>query len=124
MMSRQKHLQISRNALVSLQDTKLENFVTKSTILFFERLPIRTTFLAQDPETWKSSTDYLAGYEIVKNLQVVNDHAERGVALIQEYNSIITKDEEQKQYLLQVVAEHRKRHPGCSKISYVNKLNT
>ena len=30
---------------------------------------------------------------------MINDNAERGVALIQEYNSIITNDEELKQYL-------------------------
>ncbi|KAG0725682.1 hypothetical protein GWK47_038130 [Chionoecetes opilio] len=42
---------------------------------------------------------------------VVNDHAERGVALIQEFNGSLTKDEEQLQFLLQVVADHRKAFP-------------
>jgi hypothetical protein len=38
---------------------------------------------------------------------VVNDLAERGVALIQQFNSSMTRDEEQTQYLLQVVEQHR-----------------
>ena len=49
------------------------------------------------------------------NLKVVNDTAERGVKLIQDYNSIITNDEDQKQYLLQVVQQHRRNFPDASK---------
>ena len=35
--------------------------------------------------------------------------------LITDYNSCKTKDEEQQQYLFQVVAECRAKFPGCSK---------
>lgn len=42
---------------------------------------------------------------------VVNDVAERNVKLIEEYNTILTKDEDQKQYHLQVVNEYRKKYP-------------
>ena len=48
-------------------------------------------------------------------MKVINDDAERGVALIEEYNALITKNEEQKQFLLQVVQDHRRRFPDCSK---------
>lgn len=40
--------------------------------------------------------------EIVGSLEVVNDTAKRHVKLIEEFNSKITKNEEQKQILLQV----------------------
>jgi len=46
---------------------------------------------------------------------VVNDVAERNVKLIEEYNTILTKDEDQKQYLLQVVNEYRKKYPDSKK---------
>ena len=36
------------------------------------------------------------------------------MALIEEYNSILTKDEEQKQFLLQVVEDHRERFPDSA----------
>ena len=45
----------------------------------------------------------------VEGLFVTNDHAERGVALVKEFTRQLTKDEEQFQYLLQVVASHRTR---------------
>ena len=42
--------------------------------------------------------------------RVVNDQAERGVALIEEFSGHLTKDEEQLQFLLQVVQEHRRAY--------------
>ena len=51
----------------------------------------------------------------MKNLKVVNDNAERAVSLIQTFNNTITKNEEQKQYLLKIVLEHRKAFPTPAK---------
>ena len=56
----------------------------------------------------------------VKLLKVVNDTAERGIALIQSYNSALTKDETQKQYLLQLVSSHRKQFPAQTKAAVMN----
>ena len=39
----------------------------------------------------------------MNQLGLVNDNAERGVALIEKLNDKITTDEQQKQFLLQVV---------------------
>ena len=51
----------------------------------------------------------------------MNDNAERGVALVQSYNRLLTKDEEQLQFLLQVVSEHRRVYPDTLKKKlYVN----
>ena len=48
---------------------------------------------------------------VATTLEVTNDYAERGVALVQEFSGRLTKDEEQLQYVLQVVAENRKKIP-------------
>jgi hypothetical protein len=48
-------------------------------------------------------------------VKVVNDLAERAVALIQEFNSSLTRNEEQKQYLLQVVEDHRSKFSAPTK---------
>ena len=96
-------------------DMKIEQFVTRNTILFFQRLNISTSFFDSDPEDWDANDEYKIGLNVAKNLRVVNDHAERGVALIAEYNSIITKSEDQMQFLLQVVQDHRKRFPDSKK---------
>lgn len=46
---------------------------------------------------------------------MVNDFAERGLALMQAYNLALTKDEDQRQFLLQVIEDHRKRYPDARK---------
>ena len=40
---------------------------------------------------------------------MVNDHVEGGVALIQQYCGLMTKDKRQLQFLLGIVQEHRKK---------------
>ena len=49
-----------------------------------------------------------------------NDTAEMGIKMISDYAQTITKDESQRQALLQVVQEHRKLHPGQSKSNFLN----
>ena len=49
-----------------------------------------------------------------------NDNAKRGIKMISDYAQTITKDESQRQALLQVVQEHRKLHPGQSKSDFLN----
>src|SRR6218665_2491942 len=93
----------------------IEDIVTKNSRLFFQRLGISSDFLDSDPQTWELRDDYKAALKTVSQLKVVNDSAERGVALIEEYNSMITRKENQKQYLLQVVQDHRKKFPDCKK---------
>lgn len=51
---------------------------------------------------------------------MVNDRAERAVALIKELNGKLTTKEEQLQFLVQVVSDHRKVVPSSSK-SALNK---
>ena len=53
--------------------------------------------------------------KIVDGFKVVNGTAERGIKLIQDFNSCLTKDEEQQQFLLQLVSECRKFFPDSSK---------
>jgi len=64
---------------------------------------------------------YDDAFKIVTSLRVTNDNAERGVALIQEYNKVHTTDENMKQYLLQVVQDNRKKFPSCSKSTMSNE---
>lgn len=74
-------------------------------------MQIGTEFLLHHPTSWNLREDYIYGQQVEGQLCVVNDHAERGVALIEEFNSIITKNEEQMQYLPQVARDRRQRIP-------------
>jgi len=55
-------------------------------------------------------------------MKVVNDCAERGIALVEEYNSSLTKDEEQKQFLLRLVELHRKQFPVATKATMMKLI--
>lgn len=69
-----------------------------------------------EPEEWINNTAYKEGSNIVVHIRVVNDVVERGVKLIEEYNSILTQDEEQKQYhLLQIVKDYKNNNPDSKK---------
>lgn len=48
-------------------------------------------------------------------LKAVNDCAERAIALATTFNQSLTTDEKEKQFLLQVVEDHRKRFPDPKK---------
>ena len=93
----------------------LEDFVSSNTRRFFQFLHLPSEFLKNNPTEWDSIESFCSARDIVKNLRVVNDNAERGVSLMNEYNKLITNDEEQKQYLLQAVSEHRRQFPDCAK---------
>ena len=63
-------------------------------------MSIDTTFLTMDPAAWNTEQSYLDVQHRIRALRVVNDLAERGVALMQTCKLALTKDEGQKQYLL------------------------
>jgi hypothetical protein len=64
---------------------------------------------------WETHAEFLAARHRLQGLKVVNDTAERGVALIQAFNKTLTHDEDQLQFLLQVVSEHRRLFPSTNK---------
>jgi hypothetical protein len=102
----------------------LHDFVTKSTMRFFKILDLSEDFLEQDPSEWEKEASYQRSRETVHSMKVINDLAERGVALIQEFNSSITRSEEQKQYLLQVVEGHRNAFGAPTKAATVKRVKT
>jgi hypothetical protein len=98
-----------------IQTVQLCDFVSKNTLKLFTALDIAQDFLNQHPSTWENNKDFVNGRIRVQKLKVVNDAAERGISLIQTFNGILTNQEEQKQYLLQVVEQHRQKYPNPNK---------
>ena len=99
---------------------RLETFVTKRTHQLFKLLSITgkeeaNNFLSKDTESWEAGASYQKLTDRVQKMKVVNDSAERGIALIEKYNECLMKDEEQKQYLLRFVQRHRQLYPTSSK---------
>ncbi|KAL4089452.1 hypothetical protein QTP88_024486 [Uroleucon formosanum] len=65
--------------------------------------------------TWKDIEKYKQAKEVISSLKIVNDAAERGVKFMEEYNEKFSKNEDLKQFTLQVVQEYRKTFFGCSR---------
>ena len=71
-------------------------------------MSIGESFLALTPDKWSEDESYRQGRERIKKLRVTNDTAERGVKVFADFNKLITNDEKEKQFLMQVVEENRK----------------
>ena len=89
----------------------LEDLVSKNTKTIFNIMGLDPHFLTKPVEQWPLEETFMVAKNIANNLKVVNDISERGVKLITYYNKILTNDEEQKQYLLQVISTYRKSFP-------------
>lgn len=99
----------------------LSFFVTHNTLIFFGRFDIDTNFLHHDPSVWHQREDFKHGKELLRHLKVVNDTAERGVKLMEEYNSILTRNETERQYIVEVVSEYRKTYYSYNKSVLVSQ---
>ena len=82
----------------------IENFISQKTRGFFDGFSIPMDFLQKYPLEWEDGNSFQIGLEIIKKCKAVNDTAERGVKLMEDYNKILSSEEE-KQYLLQIVSE-------------------
>ena len=71
---------------------------------------------------WDQNEDYNAARAKAKKLSVTNDHAERSVALVQDFTGRLTKDEDQLQFLLQAVADHRKSYHQAQKRNWIEDI--
>ena len=97
-----------------LDTAGLEQFCTVNTKRLFQLLRLPQAFLAKDPSEWAEEDSFQKASHIIQGLAVVNDRAEHGVALIQEFNKKLTTGEEQLQFLVQVVSKHRRQFPDCN----------
>jgi len=91
---------------------------------FFEILGINTDFLDVDVSEWASHHSYMQAQQTVASLPVVNDHAERAVRPLQDYNKVLTRSEEQLQGLLHTVSAHRKSLPDVKKTTLNKKYSS
>jgi len=73
--------------------------------------------LVKDPTEWNDDRSYQDLKTAASKMKVLNDSAERDM---QQYNSSLTKNEEQKQYHLRLVEKHRKQYSTCAKSTILN----
>ena len=104
-------------------EINIDSFISIETKKFFNRYNIPTDFLEKDPSLWANDISYQKGLQIAIHLKVVNDTAERGVKLISEYNNLLTKNEEEKQYILQIIEDYRRYYPNVKKCTLTKIYN-
>ena len=112
----------SMSQIEALLDKEMNYFINSNSLKLFDRFNLSREFLSCDPATWPINEKYLESRNLFKTLKVVNDSAERAVKLTQDYINILTRDEDQKQYLISVVEEHRKNFPNANKQTIWKKL--
>ena len=106
--------------MTTIQEKQLADFFTTGTMSFFETARIPMGFLQVAPTEWGGHPDYMHDKGFLQSISAVNDVAERGIKLVQDFNATLTRQEEQKQFLLQVVSEHRRKIPK-SRMEFLTK---
>ena len=110
-----------RSCDVDIIEKSLESFVGARTVSFFSILQLDSSFLSEEISKCSQLESYQKSLETVQALKVVNDSAERAIALATDFNTSATKQEEQKQFLFQTVESHRKQFPNCAKSTLLGK---
>lgn len=93
----------------------VSDFISTESVTLFKDFDLPYDFINEKVHNWSNIKSFQECKLFFNKLAVVNDVAERGVALIEEYNKCLTKNEEQLQYLLLVISEYRKKFPNCNK---------
>lgn len=117
-----KRLNLKESEISEFVKNEIEFFVSSETLDFFKIFNLDTEFLLNDPADWSENLSFQNALQMVSKLKTVNDTAERGIKLIEDYNSILTTNEEQKQFVLKVVSDYRKIFPDCKKETLKKKL--
>ena len=128
LFSNHVHDEVKIQLVAGMQQDRGRHLLTKlpgslnelhASLLFFEISRIDSSFLKKAVSTWSSDLSYIEGQRFARHLACVNDVAERGIQLIQQFNRS-SKDEVQKQCLLQVVEQHRKHFSTTPTMSELN----
>ncbi|CAH1110777.1 unnamed protein product [Psylliodes chrysocephalus] len=98
----EKRRKEDRNSSEIFLNKNMSDFVSKQSMKLFDKFDLPYDFLDKDVLMWPDNESYKENLDFFEKLKVANDVAERGVALVEEYNRCLTKYEEQFQYLLQV----------------------
>ncbi|XP_037930854.1 putative nuclease HARBI1 [Teleopsis dalmanni] len=95
----------------SLYEKNIDDFISFKSKALFNRLKIDESFLNERPTSWSSNASFQYAKNKVLTLRAVNDAAERAVKLIQDFHRKIIVEDEQKEFLLRCVQEHRYVYP-------------
>lgn len=102
--------------------TQLSSLIGAKSWQLFRLLHVDNSWMNLPPTQWVTDAAYNEAAMFVHNCRVVNDMAERAVKLITDFAGTITKDEIQRQYLLQTVEKHRREISNFKKTTLRDSL--
>ena len=100
--------------------TKLFDLITSESFKFFDILGLEFDWLAMSPDKWEENESFKVAKNFVRTVKVVNDTAERGVKIAEDYATILTKDDAMRSMILQGVENNRSKYPDFKKITLNN----
>jgi hypothetical protein len=109
--------------------THLSSLIGAKSWLLFRLLHVDHSWMHLPPIQWMPLMQHIMNEAAMfvhicrVNCKVVNDMAERAVKLITDFAGTITKDEQQRQYLLQTVEKHRREISNFTKNTFCDALN-
>lgn len=104
------------------QHLVVTKMVSENTMKFFDIIGVGSSFLDIHPSYWPNNENYKRIKEIVQNISVVNDPAERAIGLIKTVNNTLTKDHAQQNELVQVIEQRNKTFKNNTKGLIVSNL--
>ena len=95
--------------------SSLSDFIGPQSYVMLDLLDMGVEWLYSPPSEWDTFDCYVRAKAIINSVKVTNDVAERHIKTISDYSTKITADGEQRQCLLQVVEQQRRRYPSFKK---------
>lgn len=96
MTSKSSERNVRGSANRQTEGASLRDFLQKRIAKLLQSLKIGESFLALPPDEWNENADYQHGKERTRTLRVINHAAEHGTKLFEEFNSLLTHDDEDK----------------------------
>ena len=100
----------------------LSDSIMNGSLYLFDELRFGKDWLYKPVSDWEKDPSFCEMKSWIKNLNVTNDCAERGIKLISEYADSLTRDSVVRQNLIQVVERHRKMYPNVNKTTLAKPL--
>ena len=100
------------------QSTQMSDLVGKSSVLLLQHFKFSiddVQFLRPAHNQWFKYDSFKRLEQLVMNMKVTNDTAERGIKILEDYKDVLTTDNEQRHVILHCVENIRKKYPDFKK---------
>ena len=100
------------------QSTQMSDLVGKRSVLLLQHFKFSiddVQFLRRAHNQWFKYDSFKRLEQLVMNMKVTNDTAERGIKILEDYKDVLTADNEQRNVILHCVENIKKKYPDFKK---------